>query len=171
MNLESRMILEMRMNFDTVCKKSLPADVNTLEGNDRTDSIFIYQTRIFCNKNGSKRSLLSEIGAQTFCYTLYIWSRHRLLCFTTSTKRNKAWLSARAEQHQCGQYLGFPSHRFFAFSPRTLRISAEQDTWKILNSKPRNQLYKSSVVTNLTSKRQDHFLQHCQQGFRRFSDP
>ena len=61
----------MRMNFDMVCKKaSLLPNVYTLVGNDRTDSIFIYQ-KGYCAKNGSKRSLLPEIGAQTFCYTLY----------------------------------------------------------------------------------------------------
>ena len=52
-----------------VCKKASPLlNVNTLVGNDRTDPIFIYQTWIFCKKNGSNRSFLPEIGAQTFCY-------------------------------------------------------------------------------------------------------
>ena len=59
----------MRMNFDMVCKKaSLLLNVNTLVGNDCTNSIFIYQTWIFCKKIGSNRSFLPEIGAQTFCY-------------------------------------------------------------------------------------------------------
>ena len=54
---------------DMVCKKaSLLLNVNTLVGNDRTNSIFIYQTWIFCKKIGSNRSFLPEIGAQTFCY-------------------------------------------------------------------------------------------------------
>ena len=67
--LKSRMNLKMRMNFDMVCKKaSLLPNVNTLVGNDRTNSIFIYQTWIFCKKIGSNRSFLPEIGAQTFCY-------------------------------------------------------------------------------------------------------
>ena len=34
-------------------------------------SPFIYQTWIFCKKNGSKRSFLPEIEVQTFWYTLY----------------------------------------------------------------------------------------------------
>ena len=67
--LKLRMNLEMGINFDMVCKKaSLLLNVNTLVGNDRTNSIFIYQTWIFCKKIGSNRSFLPEIGAQTFCY-------------------------------------------------------------------------------------------------------
>ena len=57
----------MRMTWSA--KKASPLlNVNTLVGNDRTDPIFIYQTWIFCKKNGSNRSFLPEIGAQTFCY-------------------------------------------------------------------------------------------------------
>ena len=36
-----------------------------------SSSPFIYQTWIFCKKNGSKRSFLPEIEVQTFWYTLY----------------------------------------------------------------------------------------------------
>ena len=57
----------MRMTWSA--KKASPLlNVNTLVGNDRTNSIFIYQTWIFCKKIGSNRSFLPEIGAQTFCY-------------------------------------------------------------------------------------------------------
>ena len=45
--------------------------MNSLTEDDDKSSLFIYQTWIFCKKNGSKRSFLSEIGAQTFCYALY----------------------------------------------------------------------------------------------------
>ena len=50
-------------------------------------------------------------------------------------------------------------------------ICVGQDTWIISNCKPRNQPFKSSVKTNLTSKHQDPCFQHCQRGFHRFSDP
>ena len=61
---------QMRMTWSA--KKASPLlNVNTLVGNDRTDPIFIYQTWIFCKKNGSNRSFLPEIGAQNFA--TYQW--------------------------------------------------------------------------------------------------
>ena len=45
--------------------------MNSLTEDDDKSSLFIYHTWIFCKKNGSKSSFLSEIVAQTFWYALY----------------------------------------------------------------------------------------------------
>ena len=45
--------------------------LHSIPKNDPWNSILIYQTRIFCKKNGSKSSILPEIEVQTFYYPLY----------------------------------------------------------------------------------------------------
>ena len=46
-------------------------NLHSIPKNDPWNSILIYQTRIFCKKNGSKSSILPEIEVQTFYYPLY----------------------------------------------------------------------------------------------------
>ena len=46
-------------------------NLHSIPKNDPWNSILIYQTRIFCKKNGPKSSILPEIEVQTFYYPLY----------------------------------------------------------------------------------------------------
>ena len=77
--------------------------MNSLTEDDDKSSLFIYQTWIFCKKNGSKRSFLSEIGAQTFCYALYAVTTACCISWQISKLeiwRNTAGKSARHHQQQ-----------------------------------------------------------------------
>ena len=50
---------------------SQPPNLHSIPKNDPWNSILIYQTRIFCKKNGLESSILPEIEVQTFYYPLY----------------------------------------------------------------------------------------------------
>ena len=50
---------------------SQPPTLHSPPKNDPWNSILIYQTRIFCKKNGPKSSILPEIEVQTFYHPLY----------------------------------------------------------------------------------------------------
>ena len=95
MILKSRMNLEMRINFDMVCKKSLPAVNCEHPGRKRLHrfNVHMYIKHGYYANKWIKTLTPAQNRSSNILLHL-IWSRHHLLCFITNAKRNTAGLSA-----------------------------------------------------------------------------